>query len=84
MALSTTDPVFLNAALEGLRLQQSRIEKQIETVRGLLGSGTPKADVVAGSPRKRGPMSAEARQRIADAQKKRWAAYNKKKIGKKS
>jgi hypothetical protein len=71
------DPVVLEAALEGLELQKKRIENQIREIRARLGkrprSGKP--DTVA-STRKRN-LSAEARKRIASAQKKRWAEYRK-------
>jgi uncharacterized protein (DUF1800 family) len=80
------------AALEGLELQKQRIEEQIAAVRSLLGGKKPAAPAaasVAAAPaaapakkkakkgaRKR-VLSAEARKRIAEAQKKRWAAFRK-------
>ena len=43
------------------------------------GATSPSADVPAAKPRRRRRMSAEARKRISDAQKKRWAAQKAKK-----
>jgi hypothetical protein len=75
---------ILEAALQGLEAQRHKLEEQIANVRSLLGGRTgktAKAPVWAGStnggtPKKR-ILSPEARQRIAAAQKKRWAAYRK-------
>lgn len=79
------DPALLAAALEGLELQRKRIDDQIATVRAMLGgkkaaASAPPAAAVAPIRRKR-VLSEEARQRIAAAQKKRWASFRK---GKKS
>jgi hypothetical protein len=41
-------------------------------------AAAPKAVAPNAAPKKRGPLSPEARQRIVDAQKKRWAAAKKK------
>ena len=83
---------LLNAALEGLELQKSRIEEQIKSVRVMLGGGgkPPKALAAAepaaaksaparGSKRE---LSEAARDRIAAAQKKRWNEYRKNKAEK--
>lgn len=79
---------ILEAALQGLEAQRQKLEEQITQVRSMLGgrAGKPaKASAWAGSsamnggaPKKR-ILSPEARQRIAAAQKKRWAAYRKNK-----
>lgn len=78
------------AALEGLELQKQRIEEQIRAVRSLLGGKKPRAAKVAAEeetaaspsakkagrkPRRKRNLSPEARKRIAEAQKKRWAAF---------
>jgi len=73
---------LLEAALEGLKNQRSRIDQQIAEVEQMLGrrrsrpalASTP---VLAGAPRKRRELSPAARKRIAAAQKKRWAEYRK-------
>jgi hypothetical protein len=81
------DPAFLAAALEGLELQRKRIDDQIAAVRAMLGgkkatasAASAPSSAAAPSRRKR-VLSEEARQRIAAAQKKRWANFRK---GKKS
>jgi hypothetical protein len=75
-AKTIRDESLLTAALEGLLLQQRRIEDQIREVRSLLGRrrGRPPA-VVSG--RRPGRLSPAARKRIAAAQKRRWAEYRK-------
>lgn len=80
------DPSLLQAALEGLELQRTRIDEQIAQVRAMLGQkrrGRPPASVIGTeSPghkpeRKKRVLSAAARKRIAAAQKKRWANFRK-------
>lgn len=81
----TADASLLSAALEGLLLQRGRLEEQIRQVRAMLGKRAPGKPAAAAEPekaapakkRKRRKMSAEARKRIAEAQKKRWAAFRK-------
>jgi small-conductance mechanosensitive channel len=80
------------AALEGLELQKQRLEEQIRLVRSLVGGKKPRAAAPApaaaeapASPakkagrkqRRKRNLSPEARERIAEAQKKRWAAFRK-------
>jgi len=86
--LNLEDASLLTAALEGLELQRTRLDEQIQKVRAMLrkgGSGkaaveaaAPAAPKAAGGPRKRRKLSAEGRARIAEAQRKRWAASRKK------
>lgn len=82
------DNTLLEAALVGLKAQRSRLDQQIAMVEGQLGKrspGRPKRLQEPESPAakkvakkgKRRKMSAEARARIAEAQRKRWAAYRK-------
>ena len=75
---------ILNAAMEGLEQQKTRIEEQITHVRSLLGirkRGRPPKNAAAPEalkqPGKRRKMSAAARKRIGDATRKRWAALRK-------
>jgi hypothetical protein len=84
-------PDILSAALAGLEEQRNRLERQIAEVRSLMGrrgpGRPPKAQVDGGQPteagvpvkrkRRKWKMSAEARARIAAAQKRRWAAKKK-------
>src|SRR5258705_8451021 len=66
---------ILAAAIEGFEARKVRIDEQIAQVRQLLNGDRP---VVASTsePQKqpRRQMSAAARKRIGDAQRKRWAA----------
>lgn len=81
---------ILQAALQGLEAQRQKIEEQIGHVRSIMGKrvgrppkqggGGTAAKTSAGSSgatRKKRVLSAEARKRIAAAQKKRWAAFRK-------
>ncbi len=75
----------LEAALEGLEAQRRRIDEQIRQVRAMVGVRGPGRPAKAGDssaatsvtqpPNKRHAMSAAARRRIAEAQKKRWAEF---------
>ena len=84
---SVHDQALLQAALEGLELQKQRIEDQIREVRSRLSPsrrGAAGAKTAAAAPRRRrSPLSAEARKRIAAAQKKRWEAFRRKTSGRK-
>jgi len=78
------DPNLLAAALEGLLLQKERLDEQIRQLREAMGKRSPgrpaksaSAAPSEGKPRKRRKMSAAARKRIAEAQKKRWSEYRK-------
>jgi hypothetical protein len=65
---------ILAAAIEGFQAQKQRLDAQIAELRQLLtgGSAVPAATLVP--VRKRRKVSAAARQRIAEAQRKRWAS----------
>jgi hypothetical protein len=91
MAKQTAAPhhEILEAALEGLEAQRHKLDEKIAHVRSMLGGRAGKvakapvwsgeaAPSGGGAPKKR-ILSPEARQRIAAAQKKRWAAYRKNK-----
>ena len=79
---------ILEAALQGLEAQKQKLDDQIAQVRAMVGRrpGRPPKDsageadtaTTRRTPRKkRRSLSAEARKRIAAAQKKRWAAFRK-------
>ena len=80
---------ILEAALQGLEAQKQRLDEQIAQVRSLIGRRVgrpPKAhesttaaasNSRGGAGRKKRVLSAEARKRIAAAQKKRWASFRK-------
>lgn len=76
----------LQAALEWYELQKRKIEGQISQVQMMLGMKAKPAGNRAGgssathrsTPGGKRTMSAAAKKRIADAQKRRWAEYRKK------
>lgn len=66
---------ILAAAIEGFEAQKRRIDEQIAQLRQMLDSGRTEPAGTTEAPRgNRRKMSAAARKRISDAQKKRWAA----------
>jgi len=77
-----TDTSLLQAALIGYEAQVQKINGAIEDVQRQLGRRSLKARSSAGpastNARRKRHLSAEARARIAEAQKKRWAAYRRK------
>ena len=93
MALSkrSQDTTLLEMALVGYEFQRQQIDEKIREIRAALGGGvrhTAKATATpatsetgraakAAAPRKRRTLSAEARKRIAAAQKRRWAEHRK-------
>jgi hypothetical protein len=76
---------ILEAALHGLEAQRHRLDEQIAQVQSMLGrrAGRPAKSAVgislsvSGNGGRKRILSPEARKRIADAQKKRWAAFRK-------
>jgi hypothetical protein len=82
---SVDNTALLEAALQGLELQKSRIDAQMSEVRRMLGRRTAQtapqaaaaAPAAAKKTRKKRELSPAARKRIAAAQKKRWAEYRK-------
>jgi hypothetical protein len=82
------DQSLLEAALLGLEAQKDRLESQIASVKSMLEKRSPGRPKATGSgesvgikaPKKR-LLSPEARERIAAAQKKRWAAARRAKKG---
>ena len=75
-----TNPQILAAALEGLELKLARVNAMIAEIKG---QGSKRVTSAAAEPaakkprRKKRELSPEARQRIAEAQKKRWAKVRK-------
>src|SRR5262249_47279905 len=66
-------PEIINAAIEGFTAQKARINSQIAELRAMLNGRQPTA-AAAPQTTKRSTMSAAGRKRIAEAQRKRWAA----------
>jgi hypothetical protein len=74
------DAALLEAALEGLQAQRKQVEGYIGQIRAALGQSIRGASGKNAAKRSTGGtriLSAAARKRIADAQKRRWAAYRK-------
>ena len=73
MGSDVDDVAVLTAALEGLAAQREKTDQQIEAVKArLVELGAPKALAAVGRAR---VLKPEARKRISEAQKKRWAEY---------
>jgi hypothetical protein len=67
-------PEVLTAAIEGFQQQKIRIDAQIQELRTMLPGGRTEPVAAPEVPKgKRRKMSAAARKRIGDAQRKRWA-----------
>ena len=75
------DASFLHAALVGYQNQLAEIDHAIADLRKRIGGRGARPESGPAKKRVRGALSASARKRIADAQKKRWAAYHKQKQG---
>lgn len=71
---SLRDPDFFKAALAGYEHERTVIVEKIAEVRRQLGGPAPSTNGIKPGRRE---MSAAARKRIADAQRKRWAAFRK-------
>ncbi len=79
---------MLSMALLGYEQQKAKIDEKIREIKGLLGGVSKNASSSRTSPevssepsgqrRRKRVLSAEARKRIAAAQKRRWAEHRKK------
>jgi len=80
--------VNISRLVTELKSERDRIERAIAAIEGLNSTGRRRAGRPPGSitsePKKRGRrrMSAAARKRISEIQKKRWAAWRKKRKAK--
>ncbi len=72
----TLNRAIILAAIEGFEGQKRRLDDQIAELRQLLGGQPAATPTTSGTKRGRRRMSAEGRARIAEAQRKRWAAKN--------
>ena len=78
MPRRTLTTEILTAAIEGFEQQKLRIDAQIAELRQMVtGTPTDAAATPDGPKGKRRKMSAAARKRIGDAQRKRWAESKK-------
>jgi hypothetical protein len=75
---------MLQMALVGYEIERQRITEQISRVQALLGDGAADGATarVEGPTSKKRVLSPAARKRIAEATRRRWAAYRKAKAGK--
>src|SRR5579872_274245 len=73
------DVSFLQAALIGYEQQRSEIEQKITELRRQLGDRATASVELSngGRPGRRRTLSASARKRIAEAQRKRWSQFHK-------
>ena len=83
---ASPDTTTLEAALVGLELKKTEIDGLISKIKKQLGgrststsaaAGTPAAVTRPGGARKKRVLSADARKRIAAAQRRRWAEHRK-------
>src|SRR5690348_18114583 len=73
----TGDPELLAAALVGYEQQRSEIVERIGEIQRQLGGRAPAATPNDAAPGRKRTMSPSARKRIAEAKRKRWAAFHK-------
>lgn len=67
-------PEIINAAIDGFAAQKTRLDARIAELRAMLPGGHDETAATPVAPKpKRRKMSAAARKRIGDAQRKRWA-----------
>ena len=83
---TSPDTVTLEAALIGLELKRSEIDGLITKIKKQLGGRSSSVSALnavpapakgKGAPRKKRVLSAEARKRIAAAQRRRWSEHRK-------
>lgn len=65
---------IIAAAIEGFESQKRRIDIQIGELRAMLSGGRTEGTATAEAPTRKRKVSAAARRRMAEGQKKRWAA----------
>jgi hypothetical protein len=77
MLTTKLTPEIIAAAIGGFEAQKAQIDAQIAELRAAFTGGPIETAATVEPARKRGKMSAAARKRIADAQRKRWAESKK-------
>jgi len=78
--MARIDTSLLEAALVGYQAELQRIETAVADIQRRLGRGgtiSRPSNGTAATPKKQHRISAEGRARIAEAQRKRWAAAKK-------
>ncbi len=72
------NPEIIDAAIQGFEYQKAQIDRRIAELRALRDGESVSPGNAAAAPKSgRRALSAEARERIAAAQRKRWAAARK-------
>jgi hypothetical protein len=77
---SNRDTATLQMALVGYEVEKQKIENKMRELQAMLkGKSSPAASggTPSAAPRRKRRLSADARKRIAAAQKKRWAEHRK-------
>jgi hypothetical protein len=72
MPQHTLSPEILAAALQGLEAQREKISSQIAEIRRIVG-GSREPATESATPRGKRKVSAAARKKMAEAQRRRWA-----------
>jgi colicin import membrane protein len=70
----TLTPEIIRAAIDGYEAQKARIDLKIADLRAMLPGGAPEPAVATATPKRGRKISAAARTRMAEGQRKRWAA----------
>src|ERR1035438_6928734 len=65
---------IIAAAIEGFESQKRRIDNQIGELRAILSGGSTEGTATPEAPTRKRKVSAAARRRMAEGQRKRWAA----------
>src|ERR1035441_10483590 len=65
---------IIAAAIEGFESQKRRMDAQIGELRAMLSGGRTEGTTTPEAPTRKRKVSAAARRRMAEGQKKRWAA----------
>jgi hypothetical protein len=69
----TENPEILQAALEGLEAKLAKINALIGEIKGTTRTSQPSAPESAAVKRTKRKLSPESRERMAEAQRRRWA-----------
>jgi hypothetical protein len=75
MPTQKLNPEIGNAAIQGFEAQKRRIDEQIVQLRALLHGTSTEPATTPEAPNRKRRMSAAGRRAIAEATRKRWAAF---------
>lgn len=74
MPMPKLSNAIINAAIAGFEAQKERLDAQIAELRQLMAGGNAEPAAAPATEGKRRKVSAAGRKRMAEAQRKRWAA----------